>query len=109
MKVFKKEVSSNNYRYKPTIFYYESSILRIGWAILSLSLIIFILLFGISLGIRQVDHHYSKVECIEYGRVSSRNTKWVDVNFWTYDCFTQLSNGTWIRGQYKGPLSVEVQ
>jgi hypothetical protein len=55
-----------------------------------------ILVGGLLLIGRQVDHHYKQSTCPERGEVMGRPTKFVDYTFWSYDCLAQADDGTWL-------------
>lgn len=56
----------------------------------------FVIAVMIYLIIRQVDHHYEKNTCDNRGRVTGFDTKFVDYNFWSYDCLAKRSDGKWV-------------
>src|ERR1700751_67655 len=54
------------------------------------------LIAGIILVVRQVDYHYESTYCQPKLKQIGREGKFVQYNFWEYDCLVKSSNGTYI-------------
>lgn len=64
-----------------------------GWFIV----IAFIgVLAALPFGARQLSHHYDAAGCHRFGTESSREVRFVDYTFWSWDCLTPTSDGKWI-------------
>lgn len=63
---------------------------------LSFILIILLILNALILGIRQLDYHYSSTYCMPKLKQIHREGKFVQYNFWEYDCLVKTSDGTYI-------------
>lgn len=46
------------------------------------------------IGIRQIDHHYSKEACKQYADMVDYPVQWRDLTYWDYDCYVQI-DGVW--------------
>lgn len=50
----------------------------------------------IGLPIRQVAHHVDNNTCAAFGVVSGYEVKFVDFNFFSWDCLVLTADGTWV-------------
>ncbi len=46
--------------------------------------------------IRQFDYHYTSTYCQDKLKEAGRKGKFVEYNFWEYDCLAESKNGTYI-------------
>lgn len=51
---------------------------------------------GIGLVARQVTHHYDASNCRRFGQETSREVRFVEYTFWSWDCLTPSGAGQWI-------------
>lgn len=56
----------------------------------------FVLLFGVT---RQWGHHVDVSECTAFGAASGYETKFVDYNFWDWDCLAKIDNAKWVEAR----------
>lgn len=50
---------------------------------------------GLTVIIRQFDHHYTVNDCRKFAESSNYETKFVDYSFWTWDCLVK-SGDRWV-------------
>lgn len=70
--------------------------LNFFWSALLLLLGIAALFGLIMLTVRQVNYHYSSTYCQQKLHQVDREGKFVQYNFWEYDCLAKTTNGTYI-------------
>lgn len=51
---------------------------------------------AILLGIRQVDHRFTVANCPKRAQAYNRETKFVEYNFWSYECLVKAKDGTYV-------------
>ena len=50
----------------------------------------------ICLPVRQVYHHYEVKQCHQFSEQAGYTTKFVDYNFFSWDCLAQTKTGKWV-------------
>jgi hypothetical protein len=65
-------------------------------SVIATFLFIGIMLSGIFVGVRQLDHHYAVPNCRKQSVAYQRETKFVDYNYWSYECLVKTNNGTYV-------------
>lgn len=79
------------------IFFDNFGMLRVGWWILGLFVAVPILIAALLFGtIRQIDHHYQQKYCEPRLSSYGREGKFVDYNYWSYDCLAKTSDGSYV-------------
>jgi hypothetical protein len=65
------------------------------------------LMAGTYLPIRQIDHNLTVSKCHTFAEASGYQTKFVDFNFFSYDCLGKTSDGRWIPTDRLHDVNVE--
>jgi hypothetical protein len=68
---------------------------------------VMVLLAAIGIPVRQVQHNLDTSACHGFGQASGYQTKFVDYNFWNWDCLAKASDGKWISTQRLHDVNVE--
>ena len=100
-KIFFKVVTTDNYwegrkrnEIKPRLWWVIPAWV-IG-SILALSVVIGFFWWGVGGGIRTYQHHQDANACAIWGKQTDRPVRFVNYNFWSWDCLTQGFNGKWV-------------
>lgn len=59
-------------------------------------LAVVLILAALVIGVRQVDYHYTSTYCDDKLKQVQREGKFVEYNYWEYDCLVRAKDGTYI-------------
>jgi hypothetical protein len=75
---------------------YGPRLVRTGWHVALIFAVALVTFLAVVLGILRYSHHLDAQKCPKMGEVANRPVRFVDYNFWEWDCLVQSTNGKWI-------------
>ncbi len=78
------------------IFKDEYGDIHLFWTIVLIILGFIAFIFTIATVVRQIDYHYASTYCQDKLKEANREGKFVEYNFWEYNCLAETKNGSYI-------------